>query len=749
MAELMGYVVPSRLSTPRIRTAEEAQAICSRMWIDDQIGSINRGRLKGMIDGEPPYLRDDLRRNGQLYRCNINWMGARSALNNARSLYVDLLNSVAQFIALEFPGTVDPTNANEWGIIIAEEFTRTLRNWREFQFQVDRLVDQFVGYGAGFAYHESPRDWRWISAGLGDILFPRSTKSNEEYVDIVMMRRPYFLYELVEKIADPKIAKAAGWNVEWVKDGLKKAQGNDPRLGNDWETQEKELFEATYYYAYGSKNEMVWCDHLYVREMDGGYTHQIVLTEKGGGFLFEKINEFENASDFFTIFTNGGGNGDIHGQRGMLFDIFPQTQAINQIQCQMVDNLRLSMSMMLQASSEEALQDLAMIDFGPFKILPPKVQIAEVNLSPPNQDALSVLNYLSNQQASNTGQYSALTAGSAILNAPTAQQGRMATANDNTLSQSQTNVFYTSWTHLLRRTYKRLTLPDWQAGEPGGAEALEFQKRCYARGVPLPTEKLNVLSSPIDVQAVRAVGYGSPANRIQVQMQLMQLAGQMSPVAQNELMRNITASLGNGRMADIYFPRTTTLPSQVEDEKIAELENSLMRLGQQQSVFGNNLVHATAHTAAIVQMMTEALQGQVQPQAIVTFLQPAIQHTQMHVQLLAKDHINQQKAAQFGPILLQANALMQKAMSIQQKNQAQIAKLGQEQQQVQQQEDPLLQAKLADYQSKIEERDKKTQLEAIKVKASIDTHAQAGAHKDAALAHKIQVDNQNESSLTS
>lgn len=744
----MGYVVPSRLSTPRIQTPEEAQAICSRMWIDDQIGSINRGRLKGMVDGEPPYLRDDLRRNGQMYRCNINWHSARSAVNNARALYVDLLNSVAQFIALEFPGDIDPTNGNEWGIIIAEEFTRTLRNWREFQFQVDRLVDQFIGYGAGFAYNESPRDWRWISAGLGDVLFPRSTKANEEYVDIVMMRRPYFLYELAEKITDPDIAQAAGWNVDEVKAAMKKAQGNDPRLGNDWETQEKELFEATYYYAYGSKNEMVWCDHLYVRETGGSYTHQIVLTEKGGGFLYEKISEFENASDFFTIFTNGGGNGDIHGQRGMLFDIFPQTQAINQIQCQMVDNLRLSMSMMLQASSEEALQDLAMIDFGPFKILPPKVNIQEVNLSPPNADALNVLTYLSNQQASNTGQYSALTAGNAILQAPTAQQGRMATANDNTLSQSQTNLFYTSWTHLLRRIYKRLTLPDWQAGEPGGEEALEFQKRCYIRGVPKPTPKLDVLRSPIDVQAVRAVGYGSPANRIQIQMQLMQLAGQMSPVAQNELMRNIAASLGNGRMADIYFPRTTTLPSQVEDEKIAEMENSLMRLGQQQSVFGNNLVHATTHTAAIVQLMQEALQGQVQPQAILTFLQPAIQHTQQHVQLLAKDQINQQKAAQFGPILLQANAMMQKAMSIQQKNAAQSAQLGQEQQQIQGQEDPLQQARVADIQSKIQERDQRMQLEAAKLKTEMDSKRQTGAHKDAALAHKIQVDNSKEMSLT-
>ena len=746
MSDVLEIDIPYRLDSPRIRTAEEAQAVCERIWIDDQPGNINRGLLRRIVDGAPPHDPGEIARNGQLMRCNINWLTARSALNNARALYVDLLNSVPNFITIEFPGDIDPGQASEWSIIICEEFTRTLRNWSQLQFQIDQLIDQFVGYGVSFAYHESLRDWRWISAGLGDVLFPRSTKTDEESVEIVMMRRAYFPFELMDAIRDKKAAAEKGWNVDQVLDAvMNKAQGNDPRLGNDYEQLEKEMFEATFYYSYASKAEMIWTDHLFVREIDGGYTHQIVLTEKGGDFLFQKIKQYEAAEDFFTIFPNGGGNGDIHGQRGLLFDIFSQTQAINQIQCEFVDNMRLSMSMILQVDSEEALMDLGMIDLGPFKILPPKVHIQTANLSPPNADAIGALNYLLNQQASNTGQYSPLASGSAIQNAPTAYQARAVTANDNTLSQSQTNTFYAKWTMLMRRVYERLALNDWHASEPGGKEALEFQKRCYTRGIPLPTEDLDVLASPIDIQAVRAVGYGSPANRMSVQAQLMQFAGQMSPEAQNELMRNIVASLGNGQMANLYFPRMTTMPSQVEDQKIAQMENSLMMMGQTQSVYGNNLIHATAHTAAIVQMMQEALAGKVQPQAIVTFLQPAIQHTQEHVQLLAQDNINQKKAEQFTPILVQANALMQKAMSIQQKNAAQSENVGQEGQAAEQQMDPLVPLKAQDLQSKIEERQVRSQILIAKTKQEIASQQQTGAHRDAALAHKILVDSQKTS----
>jgi hypothetical protein len=296
------YVVtdmPDVLQSPRVRTATEAQSICERIWIDDQPGSINRGLLKAIVDGAPPYDRGEVARNGQLMRCNINWLTARASLNNARAPYVDLINSVPQFITVEFDGSFDPADAQEWGNIIAEEFTRTLRNWPQLQSKIDDLVDEFVGFGVGFAYHEGKKDWRWQSAGLGHVLFPRSTKTDEEMVEIVMMRRPYFPFELMDLIRNKQSATDRGWNVdEVIKAVAEKAQGNDPRLGNDYETLEKEMFEATFYYSYASKTEMVWCDHLYVREIDGGYTHMIVLTEKAGDFLYRRVKEFESAEEF-------------------------------------------------------------------------------------------------------------------------------------------------------------------------------------------------------------------------------------------------------------------------------------------------------------------------------------------------------------------------------------------------------------------------------------------------------------------
>jgi hypothetical protein len=742
--------MPPAIRSPRVRTAAEAQSICERIWIDDQPGSINRGLLRAVVDGAPPHDRGEVARNGQQFRCNINWLTARAALNNARALYVDLINSVPNLITGGFSGDIDPGQASEWAMIICEKFTRMLRKWPQFPAKVDDLVDEFVGYGVGFGYHDNPRDWRWVSAGLGNVLFPRSTKTDEESVEICMMRRPYFPFELMDVIRDKQQATDRGWNVKEVVAAVaEKAQGNDPRIGNDYETLEKEMFEATFYYSYASKTEMVWTDQLYVREIDGTYTHMVVLVEKAGDFLYRRESEVKSVSEFLTIFPNGGGNGDIHGQRGLLFDIFPQTQAINQIQCEFVDNMRLSLSMMLQCESEEALLDLAVVDIGPFKVLPPKVQVITTNIMPPNADAVGALNYLTSQQAANTGQYSPMSTNNAMANAPTAYQARGATANDNTLSQSQANVFYAKWTHLMKRVYQRVSEDDWQASEPGGKEALEFQKECYEAGIPLPTDELNVLKSFGDIQAVQAIGYGSPANRMAINALLAQYAGAMSPEAQNEFYRNTVSSIAGNQAANLYFPRMTTMPNQGDDKKFAEMEDGMMRLGQPVSIFGNNLIHLTTHVGDMVQMMQEVLQGQMQPQPVITFLQLVIPHAQQHIELLAKDNINQGKAAEFAPILVEANALLQKMMSQQQRNQALAAKLGSQNQQAQQTVDPMeqgkTQAQIADIQSKIAERTQKMQLEAVRTKAEVDAKAAESQHKDATLAHKITLDSTKES----
>lgn len=712
------FIVPRE----RICDVASANSIAQTILEADRPASYDRAKCRALLDGFPPYSQEELIALGQGARTNNNFLECQSEFESALAPYHELINGVDRFINC-YPSHGVDRDRVRWGNIIAEEFTRTLKDWRQFNYQNDKLFREFVGFGVGLAYWKDDIDWRYETGGWDDFAVPRGTKANEEEVDVIVMERPMLPHQLYAKISDREEAEKLGWNIRAVESSIAKATSVDNRMYDDFEQIEKEIKNNDFYYSYGAaKSRKIWCRHMLTREFDGSYSHYIFDRDTPSAYLYKKRFRYKCAQDAFIFFTAGTGNGDIHSIRGMLYKGYPQWMMSNRLQCQVIDSAMISSTMLVQPESEKDVENLGVSYFGPFAVLSSGMRVVQNNVQFQGGVAAEVMNLLSRQRQNNLGSYQSR-AVTPEGGERTATEVEAQLAMTATLSTAAVNTFYYSWQPLMEATFRRLNRPDWVETEPGGREALDFRKRCLVRGVPA-----KALDSHCRIEAVRSIGYGSPAKRLMDSRALLSMLPYMPPEGQNLAIRQyITSQLGHGQFTDVYVPmlEADQLPS--ADQKLAEQENNLMSLGFQQSIIGNDVLHAKVHAPDIFQLVQAVTNQQIDPGAFIAQFEIKMPHIQAHIQKFSGDP-NQQPL--YSALRQELEAATKIYNQIKQRYEQEMQKAMQEQQQAVPQSDPMQEIEVADRMSKIREREAKTQIAAAKLANDLENSSQKRAIAD-------------------
>jgi hypothetical protein len=226
--------------------------------------------------------------------------------------------------------------------------------------------------------------------------------------------------------------------------------------------------------------------------------------------------------------------------------------------------------------------------------------------------------------------------------ARTAYEVRAQLQQEAVLGAAAINLFYHPWKRLLREAYRRLTARDYAANEPGGREAVDFKKRCMARGVP--EEAIHRFST---VEPVRAIGYGSPGMRQAAIDETMAIFGSLDEMGRINLLRDRIAARFGQEVVDRYLPSPTATMRTPIDDKIALLENNDLSSGTTLPVNSgeNHFIHASRHLTALDAMEQAISQGQADPQAALAAFQMMLPHLGEHLQLLAPDVARQDQVA--------------------------------------------------------------------------------------------------------
>lgn len=630
--ELENIAESGKAPRTRIKDATSAHAIYTAIRNADDASAMDRTKIQSMLDGEPPYSPAKLKALGQGYRANLNFGESAAALETALSAYSDLVNSVDRLASVK-TSEGDEVQRTEWENIIAEEFHRTITDWDEFFYKQQMLSHQFIAQGVGVAYFEDNRNWKWDVSGLKDFKVPRGTPACDTKIEVAIIERAYLVGELYQFIENAKIASELGWNVEETRKAILMSTESGRATARTWETMQEELKNNDLMYSH-ARSAIIRCVHYFVKEFDGSISHHIGLRAGDSQeFLFSKVNRFSHANEAYVLFSYGiGTNGLLHSVRGLGYKLFPFIQLSNRLRNAVVDGAMLSSAMMVQPSTGEDVTNLTLMYSGPLSILPPGINV--VDRSTPNLAAnvLPIVRDLENVRQNNTGTYSqrqVMPDG----DARTATEVQASLAQQSVLSTQAMNLYYIPFKKLLSEQFRRLAHVSYRADEPGGQEALDFKKRVEARGVPW-----KAVQSVYRVQAVRAVGAGSPGARMLAFNEFMEILPRFDEVGQHNLIRDRVAARVGYDQVERYVAKSDVERLPV-DAKIAELENGTMQNGRGVSVQQgeNHAVHLKVHLEDAMRFLQALKQNQVNKQVVGNYFKLLYPHALAHLQPMMSD----------------------------------------------------------------------------------------------------------------
>tara|TARA_B100001063_G_scaffold246099_1_gene283970 strand:+ start:154 stop:2379 length:2226 start_codon:yes stop_codon:yes gene_type:complete len=660
----------------RLKDVKAAVGIFATLLRADEKSAVNRSRIDSMFDGVAPYNESQLASSGQGLKTNLNFGEAQRLLDISLSAYVDLYSSLERLVEVKAT-TGERSEVGPKEDIVAQELTDLFRRWPEFHSSYLRLCTQFIKHGVGVAYFDSPEDWKFRVGGFADILIPRQSQASENAIDIAVGRRQYQLHELYHFIKNEKAAKAVGWNVAEVKRVMMenvKTSGRAYTSGNtysDYESLQAEIKNNDLYT--GIQNPTVDVLHYWVREIDGSVSHYISAESSPKDFLYKKVSRYDSPEQAYIFFTYGvGSNGTYHSIRGLGQRIFSHIQTSNRLRCQQIDGAMLASAVMIQPENQRSLDELSFTFYGAYAVMSPNVKIVEKaipNLGTAVQPALQDLTQQLNLNTDTMSPYGP--------NQTSPYKNQMQVVADmdvaTRISGSTLNLFYSSWTRLMREMVRRIV----QVKRPDAA-IKDFFDRCEKRGVEKEfIKKLDVAQT----KAVRSIGNGSQANRLVSLRELQGISGQFDDVGRRNLTRDIVSTRVGHDLADRYVPAQES-ERQTVDTKIAYLENQQLQQGQQVPVVSSELhgQHLQLHVPLLQQFIQAINEGQADPQQVLPALQALYQHISETAQYASGDPAlgavvsNAQQILQYAEEAI--NNTMKALEKIQREQQQQISEEG-------------------------------------------------------------------------
>jgi hypothetical protein len=635
-----------RLEIPetRIKDCFSARQICLKMLDNDRLRARDRAKVQSQIDGNQPYDPVKLKSMGQGWRTNINFMEAHSNIQNVKTPYYALIGSVPNFA--EIRSLEGGPNQNLWSDIITKEFTRLIKGWRDFSFQMQKAQQELIKFGVGPVLLPDPYNWRFQALRHRELLVPEhgaATPSEWGYFAIRTEMQAMDLWKYVMP-ENEEYADSIGWNLEQTRQAVMLASKDifGGRLtwdGRNWE-QWQEAFKNNDIYMTLVASEALMVYHLFIKEYSEKISHYI-LAENAllPDFLFQKVNRYDTVDQILTIFRGDIGNGDYHSIRGLGRLQIQHLECTNRLKCHLFDMGIAGTAINLKAATSKAKDELLMMQYGPINILPPDVDLVQNRVVGFLTDAISLDREFSNHLSANLGIFrKGVGYGTQTGSRPNTLQVQQDIVTTTQVSEGQIILHFMDLDQLYTQMYRRASDPNTTDDE-----AKAFQKRCHDQGVPM------IAMRNLDyIRATRTAGYGSPQMRLTRSQMMEPYIGMLPESGRYNWVRDEVISIAGPENVERYFPEQK-FPT--HDQWEANIENGIMHAGQNVMIADgqNHAIHVDVHLTSMEQMVTMANQLYEQSPAqsgiaamikLQQYGQLENPHINAHMQLLAQDRIH-------------------------------------------------------------------------------------------------------------
>ena len=617
--------------------------------------------IEGMVAGNPPYDQEELDNNGLGHITNINNFKGRSYYERCGQMYWNLLNSTEIFIKVLLTGNYP--NVQQYAHTIARHTNDVIREWEDFYTNIGMLGAQLAKFGLCPIIWANEKSWMWEVVDVSKFFIPSQTQSNISKLSTICIETEFTLqelYQIYNKLSDDDTGDSDDWNKDALGDFLiyrsisysKDANGT---VGSVYDALTWQRFiqnndgNVIKYF-----NETVRLVHLFQKEYDGKFSHYIFSKDKftppqGSGyasfnadFLFFVPRQYECIDDFLLIFTASPGEWTIHSNLGVGQKVFSGVQAINMLDCSIVD-----MSIM---SATPLLRTLAAggRDANPIRFIPgvaTDIGAAEIVQ---NQLGANINQLVGASQYLNQGlDVNAANAGDDPAQPDRSQgsisstQARMRSFNEFGTLKNDVAHFYHKFDITIRNMFVRML--EATEGDPGYEYIEEIKLRCEIDGVPkelwAKDKKSKVTKLPIQfrsVKASRVAGDGSTLARIMGLETLGQISGTFNPKEMASFKRDfVEATMGVDYVAT-YASSEGSNDESSGGASLAGLENNALQEGKQATFSMDNEhgTHALIHMQLLMSINKALQEQQMSPVDAVKIYEVALPHTQEHIQAM-------------------------------------------------------------------------------------------------------------------
>lgn len=634
----------------RIKDPASLQSVWNGLFIADFQAMRARALVQSEVDGNPPFSDGRDRAHGMAGRTNINFGYLTQSQRDVEEPYIQL------FHAIDIFGNVptdygDEQQKLQWSQVISEEITRLVKNWSDFNFNIQLCVHQFTMFGVSFTFREDKYDWRWKVYDLQYLKLPRRTRATINDVDMVVCKVEMLPSELYRKIENEDAAIKAGWNPEAVKEAIKTAKQRAPDTSNPQETQE--TYKDQDYFS-GLSATTVELIHGWVAEVDGTITHVIGRYDGQGDWLYRCEGVYESMSQLITAYTYGvGSNGDFYSLRGNAWNGHNASVMMNLLTCKFMDQAIFAATPTIQASSEDAVIDQMIQPRGPYNVVQQGTTFPEIphvsfkdSLIPAIGTVQQIFNMRTSSFHGGLSQNGKTPKTAEEIMATNAIQGRLTTGG--------IDLFFDSWKNDFKEIVRRVCNKDYPAGHPGYKEVLDFRKRCKRRGVPLEA------IYAVDVDAIeinQGLGKGSVQERRTASQAVLSVMDRLDTDGQQVALRTFLASYTDVSYANLLVPKQPGQRPPV-DLQIANMENSLMGMGQPAVIEPNqnHVIHVGAHLQKLSELNQALGQLQMEMEQAIPIMLMIWQHAGEHMQFVSQQNplfpIYKEELQQLGEVII-------------------------------------------------------------------------------------------------
>ena len=678
----------------RIATVDAAIAIFQRAKnFDETYNAVRRASIAGMIDGNPPYDPAVIEELGLGDMTNVNFGGMAAKLDQRAAAAHELYAETPTLIELEQkkPDLKDRMSA-DWGMIIAEEFTRLVYDEPSFLVSQDLVFRDSDRYGIGFCTFNGPYDFIPKAHHRGTLLIDEQGSVELDKNECFMLRDTMTAGELFELMEKGEAAEKAGWNLNAIKSTLIRVflEGSN---GNNDEKYQRSTWEEFVQRArncdasYQAKQfESVRVIHYLSKEVSGGQkiSCQILAESAVAGGTTQKSKPDPNAAPEEFLYKGLGmyghmheaiwwlcanyGDGYAHSVRGIASRMFKHEDLGNRFLGSSFDAGFLRGSFVMQSATQLDQSKMQLIRHGPLTILPVGLQAVQSSFQPDVGTGIELRRVSESIMENNTGlthRYpESLTADTESRK--TARQVVEESSKEARMEKAAVAMRYNQYEQLYREMFRRLTRKEYlenvDKSLPRLEAALEFVDRCKARGVPLSEIKDGY--KKWRVTASRAIGLGSYGVKMDIANQFMNKYPFLSDHGRYHTKRFWAATLVGYKNVDHFVEplQLSNIPTQ--EMSFAVVENGLLADGKAVLATGDQMheIHVQQHvTGVVIPIIQGVSQNQVgDPERALRALQAGIQHVIAHVKYWEGQPGMKPKIAELQKLVSAAGGAMQK-----------------------------------------------------------------------------------------